>query len=179
MSSALKASLAVGVVALAGIAIVSLDGKSEAKREGNYIRVRKCVEKSAARDQATLPEKLARAEWPDGGKPKDVECFWLTVLNENARPVVVATESAPDNGLKTEVFAKGEAGGFDCACPTGVGICEKFYPPAFGSDGGWRTAPAGNTIEKDMWRGAGCFQKSCVEAGSKSVTSTPSECPER
>jgi hypothetical protein len=60
--------------------------------------------------------------------------------------------------------------GWPCACSTGSD-CE--WMPWY-SGGEWLEAPVGITLS-GQWRGAGCFQKSCVELAG--VSSWPSGCP--
>jgi hypothetical protein len=177
METKTRAILAVvAVAAIAGVTLVAGDSKEPAPVEGKYLRVRKCRPVSEKKT-STLPALAAEA-WAVGTKPAQTVCEWLTVLEQDGKSIVVSREPALDMGAKTEIYAKGDALGFECACSKGSGCDEfKHYLPDEKRESEWVAAPPGKTLAKGHWRGVGCFPKPCVELSLGGVTSTPSECP--
>jgi hypothetical protein len=192
METKTRAILAVAAVAaIAGATLITRDSKEPAPMEGRYLRIRQCAEKKAPTKRApvrgsaeALSVEATRVEWPKDAKPAQVECEWLTVLAQPTAdggmgtPIVVSREPALDMGSKTEVYAKGDAFGFECACSKGSD-CEQLrsYLPDEKKEAEWVAASLGTTLSKGRWRGAGCWQKSCVELARRDITSWPSECP--
>ncbi len=130
-----------------------------------------------------------KEDWPDGGKPAQIDCYKVTTVSKTSGEYVSVIECVPEGGKVSfdeahvvyiepvvDQQTKREISIFDCACSTGSG-CEMLVPaaPKFNQVGGWVPALNGITLNSTKWRGAGCQRKTCVELGGK--TSWPAGCP--
>lgn len=73
-----------------------------------------------------------------------------------------------DAGAAIEVWKKGKAGGFACACAMNA-TCQW-------KDGGSAWGYRGYTMDPGTWQGAGCLPKTCVVLQGRDVW--PEECPQ-